>query len=268
MTRERERAGGLAKIGALGLLLVLGGLAPGCKSTSPRVWSGAGYQEDEFDDFDEFEEEGEDEGARIDEAAFDPLSGYNRVMFKVNDKFYVWVWDPVARGYRWVLPEEVRVSIGRVFRNATTPVRFVNDVLQLEIDKAGVELGRLLVNTTLGLGGLFDPADSWFGWDAPASEDLGQTLGSYGVGEGFPLVLPFLGPSNLRDALALFPDGFLNPVYYIRSNGIRTGVTVERYLNYTSLHIGEYESIKEDALDPYTFMRDAYQANRQKAIDE
>jgi len=103
---------------------------------------------------------------------------------------------------------------------------------------------------------------------APSPEDFGQTLGSHGVGGGFPVVLPLLGPSNLRDALGSIPDILLNPIAYIDRSSLRTGLVAGAYLNRASLHIGEYESLKRDALDPYTFLRDAYQQNRDKLIKE
>ncbi len=219
---------------------------------------------DEFGDFDEFDDFGDEEAEEV----YDPLSGFNRVMFTFNDKVYLWVWNPVAKGWRFIVPQPARVAVDRAFKNLLTPPRLINSLLQLEFGKAGTEFGRLLVNSTLGIGGLFDPADAWFGWRAPSPEDFGQTLATYGVGTGFPLVLPFLGPSNLRDGFGLIPDGFMNPVFYFTEGYEGTAIWVGDSLNRTSLHIGEYESLKADALDPYTLFRDAYQQNRLKKIEE
>ena len=216
---------------------------------------------EEFDEFGDFEDEGQSE-------VYDPLSGYNRAMFGFNDWFFLNVWNPIAKGYRWVLPEPVRVSVDRFFTNLVTPARLVNSLLQGKLSKAGMETGRFVVNTTIGIGGLFDPADSYLGWRAPSPEDFGQTLATYGVGAGFPIVLPFLGPSNLRDGLGRIPDGYLNPVIYFVDSPEDVAVWVTDELNYTSLHVGEYESLKADALDPYTLFRDAYHQNRLEKIEE
>lgn len=218
--------------------------------------------DDEFDD--EFEDEFADKEAL---RPSDPLRPYNRFMFSVNDRLYFWVMKPVAVGYSKVVPERGRIAISRFFKNITFPIRFVNNVLQLKFKNAGVECARFGVNTTVGVLGLGDPARSRLGL-TPRREDFGQTLGHYGVGSGFHLVLPVLGPSNLRDAVGRVPDCFLNPINYV--DPIEAAVMINAYgkENYTSLHIGEYESLKRDALDPYTFIRDAYEQNREKAVRE
>ena len=259
------------------LLAVSLALLGGCQYAQLRTWNHmfAGMQPsqdkqqdvEDFEDFEEFEdpEEADDD---TDAPVFDPLSGYNRIMFYFNDKLFLWIWQPLAKGYRFVVPEVARIGINRAYKNLGTPVRFVNSLFQLKFQKAGLELGRLLVNTTIGIGGLFDPADAWFDWRAPSAEDFGQTLGSYGVGAGFPLVLPFLGQSNARDGIGRIADGFTNPRVYLLPLATNAAITAGEIFNYTSLHIGEYESLKEDALDPYTFFRDAYQQHREKKIQE
>ena len=198
---------------------------------------------------------------------FDPLSGYNRAMTKVNDKLYFWVLKPVAKGYRFVVPTTARRGIVRFFNNLLFPVRFVNNILQLKFKGAGVELSRFCINSTVGVLGFGDPAKSWLDLD-PYPEDFGQTLGHYGVGSGFHIVLPLLGPSNLRDAVGLVPDFYLDPVTYIEKDEEQFAVRSLDKINYTSLHLGEYESLKKDAVDFYTFMRDAYEQNRDKKIEE
>jgi phospholipid-binding lipoprotein MlaA len=218
----------------------------------------------EFDD--EFGEEASVEAGT--KKVFDPLRGYNRLMFRVNDKFYFWFAKPLARGYGFLVPEPARASFGKAFYNLRFPLRFVGSLFQLKFKKAGTELGRFVVNSTMGVGGLFDPADRWLGWQRPSEEDLGQILGHYGVGDGFPIVLPLLGQTNLRDGLATVPEFFLNPVWYVADTPTNLGVSAGEQFNFISLHIGEYESIKKDALDPYTFVRDAYKQNRDKKIRE
>lgn len=216
------------------------------------------------DDFAGFDEEFKPE-----KPARDPLWFWNRPVFHFNDKFYFWVAKPVSRAYGHVAPKPFRVAVDRGFHNLRWPIRFVGSLMQLKMRRAGSETRRFLVNSTLGLGGLFDPADRWLGWERPPDEDLGQALGSWGVGEGFPFTIPLMGPSNLRDGLMLVPSAFLSPVPYLVTlvpDGL--AVTAGEQVNYVSLHIGEYESLKKDALDPYAFTRDAYRKNREKKIKE
>ena len=215
------------------------------------------------DDFAGFEDE-----FKAEKPVSDPLRFWNRPFFYFNDKFYFWLAKPVSRGYGYVVPKPARTAVDRGFHNMRWPVRFVGSLLQLKMRRAGAETGRFLVNSTLGVGGLFDPADRWFGWRRPPDEDLGQALGHWGVGQGFPFTIPLMGPSNLRDGLMIIPTMLLSPVPYVADFPTGMGVAVGEQMNYVSLHIGEYESLKKDALDPYAFTRDAYRKNREKKIKE
>ncbi|MGW8284328.1 MAG: MlaA family lipoprotein [Candidatus Deferrimicrobiaceae bacterium] len=197
----------------------------------------------------------------------DPLEPLNRALFVFNDKAYYWVMKPVAQGYAAIVPETARVSVRNFFRNITMPVRFVNNLLQGKIRNSGIELLRFLINTTTGIGGLFDPAKN--DWHIePRDGDLGQTLGKYGLGHGFYLVLPFLGPSSLRDTVGLAGDFFLNPVNYIDDDRVVIGAHVLNTENEVSLRIGEYEDLTKSALDPYVAVRDAYSQHRAKKVEE
>lgn len=211
------------------------------------------------DDFDqEFDDDFQDEedGSLIS----DPFEGLNRGTFWFNDKLYFYFLKPVARGYR-VVPRPARQSISNFFSNLSSPVRIINSVLQLKLADAGREVTRLFVNTTIGLGGLIDAADKW-GKLPKKDEDFGQTLGVYHLGQGPYLILPFLGPSSLRDATGLVVDSVLDPVtYYLSRNWalleqveFQAGLAVNRL----SLDTDSYEKIKRDSLDPYLFMRAAY----------
>lgn len=215
---------------------------------------------DDFDDFEEF-----DDAAPV--VTADPLGGYNRFMTGFNDGVYVWALRPLARGYRFVVVKPVRLAIARVFTNAAFPIRFVNNLLQLKIRRAGVETGRFIVNTTLGVAGLFDPATTCM--EMPAfPEDFGQTLGYYGVGVGCHVVLPFFGPSNVRDTVSMVPDLFLNPAYYIEDDWTAVGVSALNRLNTLSLFMDDYDALRAEAFDLYIFQRDAYEMKRQKEIGE
>lgn len=197
----------------------------------------------------------------------DPLEPLNRAFFTFNDKLYFWLLKPVAKGYGTVIPQWGRIRVRNVFDNLMTPVRFANSLLQFKIKGAINELGRFLVNSTVGLGGMFDIAGEHPELRS-SDEDLGQTLGSYGLGQGIYLVLPVLGPSSLRDAVGLAGDSFLYPVNYI--SPAETGILVRSAdrVNETSLRLGEYEDLKESALDPYISFRDAYVQHRRSKVKE
>ena len=163
------------------------------------------------------------------------------------------------------MPQPGRQAINRAFHNLLFPMRFINNLLQLKFKRCGMETGRFLINSTAGLGGLLDPAGDALGW-RPSNEDFGQTLAFYGVGEGFPVVLPLLGQSNLRDGAGMGLTFLVNPVTYLADFEDGFAVAAGDKFNYLSLHVGEYESIKKDALDPYTFVRDGYRQMRVKEI--
>ena len=140
----------------------------------------------------------------------DPLEPFNRAMFHFNDKLYFWLLKPTARGYNWVFPEGFRVSVRNFFLNLLFPVRFVSCILQANVRCAGIELSRFMVNSTLGVAGLWDPAK---GLNLPMQdEDIGQTFGVWRVGKGFYINAPILGPYTLRSFVGWIADGFLDPV--------------------------------------------------------
>ena len=217
------------------------------------------------------EESAVEQGAEQEETAAeiviaDPIEPWNRAMFAFNDKFYFWVAKPLAKGYSAIVPEWGRVRVKNIFQNITMPVRFVNNLLQLKIRGAGTELLRFVFNTTAGVGGMFDVAKN-IDLKAP-EEDLGQTLGVYGIGNGFYIVWPVLGFSTLRDSVGTVGDYFLDPVSYITPTEPQIGVRAFDYTNETSLHIGDYEDMKESALDPYISFRSAYIQYRKNKIKE
>ena len=195
----------------------------------------------------------------------DPIEPFNRGMFWVNDKLYFYLLKPIARGYR-VVPEPARQSVSNFFSNLGTPVRFVNSVLQLKFADAGTELGRLVVNSTVGIAGLFDPAKKYLGW-RKKDEDLGQTFGNYGVGNGFYIVWPLLGPSSARDTVGLAGDFFLDPLHYVEIKPWeRVGLKGLEHETRLSLDKDTYEAIKRQALDPYLYVRTTYAQHRKGKI--
>ncbi len=196
----------------------------------------------------------------------DPLEPVNRVIFHFNDKLYFWLLKPAAKGYSAVVPEPARRGVKNFFNNITFPVRFANCVFQGKFEGAGYEFGRFMINSTLGLAGFMDRATKQF--EMPeCDEDLGQTFGSYGIGHGFFLNLPFLGPSSLTDTIGSVGDAFLDPLNYVDMK-TKYDLSIKAFetVNKTSLRIGEYEDLKKSALDPYVAYRDAYYQYRQGQI--
>lgn len=199
---------------------------------------------------------------------YDPLEPVNRLFFTFNDRVYFWVVKPVATVYSAVLADEaVRGCISAAFHNVLAPVRVVNTLLQGKFRQSGTEVARFAINTLLGAGGLGDPAAEEFGLNK-ADEDLGQTLGFYGVGQGLYICWPFLGPSTARDTVGMAGDYFLNPLGYILAGEPRTsaGLTALKIENAASLHGKEYEALVGDAFDPYISIRDIYYQHRQSLV--
>jgi phospholipid-binding lipoprotein MlaA len=197
---------------------------------------------------------------------YDPIEPVNRGIFWFNDKLYVYLLKPVARVYR-VVPEDARVSVANFFANLATPVRLTNDLLQLRFKDASDELARFVFNSTFGIAGLFDIAREK-GGISRKEEDFGQTLGHYGIGSGFYLVLPLLGPSNARDAVGRIGDYFLDPLPYALRQEEWIAINALDKETAISLDRDTYEGIKRDALDPYLFIRNAYAQKREAAIEE
>lgn len=245
---------------------------PEGSSGAPEEKPGAGGAEEDFGFEGDFISEFEGEFGGDAPAIYDPLRGYNHMVTHFNDKIYFWVLKPAAKGYRKVVPQSGRKGVNQFFQNLAFPIRFVNNILQFKFKRAGVELTRFTVNTTLGVAGFGDPAKNWFGLRA-YPEDFGQTLGHYGFGSGFYFVLPFLGPSNFRDTVGFGADFFADPICYLGTcyGGYweaALGVRSYKVFNETSLRIGEYESLKKDALDFYSFLRDVSEESRNKEIAE
>ena len=196
--------------------------------------------------------------------AWDPLERVNRGIFWFNDRLYVYLLKPVARGYRAAIPKPGRKAVGNFFTNLQAPVRVANSLLQGKFSASLQHFERFLVNSSFGIGGLFDLYDE--DPRQPAVEDFGQTLGHYGIGSGCYLVLPLLGPSNLRDGLARLADRMIDPIpspYYLKMHDYETWVaTGLDKINWLSLDRDSYEAVKEQALDPYLFIRNGYLQKR------
>jgi phospholipid-binding lipoprotein MlaA len=195
----------------------------------------------------------------------DPLEPFNHAMLTFNRKADDWVLHPVAEKWAYVMPQPARASVGRFFMNVGVIPRFANDLFQLQFQQAGTEVARFGINSTVGVAGLFDPADKWFGLEQQ-DNDFGLTLAKYGVGEGPYVVLPLLGPSTVRDALGGFADGAMNPVNYFVSGALPYEVAARAFaaVNARSENLGKFDDVDRYSIDPYGAVQDGYLQRRQQ----
>ncbi len=225
------------------------------------------------------------EGSAEDE--YDPWEPFNSAMFEFNRKVDKWVLKPVAQGYNFVLPDAVQVSVSNFIHNIRFVPRFMNNLLQGKFKGAGIEMERFLINSTFGVAGIYDVAKEGWNLQTP-DEDTGQTLGFYGVKPGPYLVLPFLPPLNLRDAVGFTSDIALDPINWfvfpiveieevpsLIAHKNRTtftfgqlGVRVGEIVNERSLNLEKFQGVEEATLDLYTAVRNAYLQKRARAIRE
>ena len=222
---------------------------------------------DEFDDDDDFDFI-EETFSKPEPSVSDPIAPFNRVMFQFNDRLYFWVLKPVSKGYGKVVPNVARKGIKNFFYNVRAPIRIVGSLLQFKGEKAMAEYSRFLVNTTAGGLGFGDIAKKYPNLNI-SEEDSGQTLAHYGIGNGFYIVWPVLGPSTLRDTLGNFGDGrYLDPVAYVTPLEAYLEIRALETLNATSLRIGDYETLKKSAIRPYEAFRSAYIQYRNNLISD
>ena len=188
----------------------------------------------------------------------DPLEGYNRWMFGVNETIYQNALEPVARAYRAAIHENLRLGIKNLFSNAMAPVRLVSSLLQLDFEKSGRVIARTLINTTLGLGGIADVAGEEYHIEG-VGEDFDQLLGSYGIPTGPYVILPFFGPSTARNIVGRAADGFMSPTFFFApSTAVSVSLTVEENINDASFIIDDKKQLEDSALDEYESVRDFF----------
>ena len=193
----------------------------------------------------------------------DPWERMNRGTYVFNDKFDKAIARPVARGYRAAVPHAVQTGIRNVFDNVDTTITMVNDLLQGQFTPFMHDTSRLLVNTVIGLGGIFDPATA-MGLDKN-DRDFGQTLGKWGVHPGPYVVLPFLGPSDVRDAFGRVGDVYSTPRTYISNVYWDYGSWLVEKIDARS-RLLDTDQLIYGAYDPYAFLRNAYLQNRQYKV--
>jgi phospholipid-binding lipoprotein MlaA len=195
----------------------------------------------------------------------DPLSGFNEPMFTFNLKVDDWVLHPIASGYADIAPQPVRESVGRFFDNVRVIPRFTNNLFQLKLAEAGGEVARFGINTTVGVAGLFDPADKWFGLKEHPN-DFGLTIRYYNLPTGPYVMLPFFGPSTVGDTVGLVADGAMDPISYFVpwyvSIAVAGGQRAIEAVNYRSLNLNQFEEADRYAIDLYGSVQDAYLQTR------
>jgi phospholipid-binding lipoprotein MlaA len=194
----------------------------------------------------------------------DPYESVNRKIFSFNDTLDTYALKPVAKAYNAVLPSPIRTGIHNFFGNFSDAWSAVNQLLQGKPSDAGEMTMRVLTNTTIGIAGLFDPATS-LGLDR-RSEDLGQTLGRWGLEPGPYLVLPLFGSSDIRDAIALPADSYVTPALLVPSTWQKIGVDTVGVIDTRAGLLGASQMLDELAFDRYTFMRDAYITRRRSLV--
>lgn len=234
-------------------------LKPECK---PSNSSKIKLNDSEFEDYGTFEDYDE----RCDEPIKDPLEPWNRFWFYFNDFFYLRITKPLYKGYEVITPDSFRQGLKNVLYNLQAPIRLVNSLLQGKIGQAWVELGKFMVNSTIGFGGFINitQKDKPLIPIEPDTANFGHTLAIWGFGEGIYLIWPILGPSTIRDTFGTIGDAAVGPFsWFVKPIGIvplEYGLTTEVFLTFNKVNtvIDSYESITKSAIEPYVALRDAY----------
>lgn len=195
----------------------------------------------------------------------DPLERVNRVTFAFNEGLDRTVAKPIARTYRKVVPDVVQTGVSNFWSNIGTPNTIVNQLLQAKFREGASDTGRFLLNTVVGLGGIFDPATA-VGL-AKNDEDFGQTFGKWGLGAGPYVVLPILGPSSARDTGALVFDRFTDPVEYIERDAWRWSLDAFRLLDRRVRLLPASDAL-DQVFDKYGFARNAYFQQRAYVVSD
>jgi phospholipid-binding lipoprotein MlaA len=199
---------------------------------------------------------------------YDPWEPFNEKMFAFNRGVDRWVLKPVARGYMFIMPEPWQVMISNGFDNINFVPRLINSLLQGKWGGAGRELSRFLINSTAGIGGLFDPAKDFWGIQK-SREDFGQTLGVWGTGPGPYLVLPFMEPLTVRDGIGKAVDGFMDPLSYVLPFiWDRLGMKIGDIVNERALNYDLFQGFEESVIDMYSAVRHGYLQRRLQLIKE
>ena len=239
------------------------------------LFSRAGAEEFvDLDDLLELDELPDDEGTLVREgfaAIADPLKGLNQAIFDFNDAAYKNIFQPFTQQYVRVIPKEARKGIGNFFNNLEYPVRLTGSLLQFRFGRASQETGKFFINTTAGMAGFMN-ATQEFEALQPPKEDIGQAFATWGVKHGFYFVLPFLGPTSLRDFVGSIWGNYVDPISepctQVDDSTERLILTAVETVNDLPEIIDIYNSITGSAIDPYTAVRDGYAQLRSVQVAE
>ena len=194
----------------------------------------------------------------------DPLEPFNRAVYRFNTDFDKAFMRPLAKGYKAVTPEVVDRGITNFFNNIDDFTSFVNNILQFKMSRAGSDLGRMFMNSTVGLLGFFDVATNA---GLPSyKEDFGQTLGYWGLEPGAYFMLPIFGPSTMRDNIGFAGDIVTDPFFSIDAGQVYWGFVTLRIVDFRADRLGAGQILEDAALDPYVFLRDAYLQRRENLV--
>lgn len=197
---------------------------------------------------------------------YDPWEPFNEKMFAFNYNFDKYLLKPVAKGYNFIVPDEIQRMIGNAFDNINPVPKWVNNLLQLNFKGFFTEMGRFLINSTLGIGGLWDIAKQEFGLQK-TKVDFGQTLGKWGAGPGPFLILPFLPPLTVRDGIGYGVDGAMDPLSYVLPFiWDRLAMKIGQTINDRSLNLDLFQGFEETTVDLYSAVRNGYLQRRYNLI--
>lgn len=199
-----------------------------------------------------------------DAADDDPLEGFNRAMFAINDFLDTFLLVPIARAYRFIMPEPIREMGRNFFENLNEPVVAINDLLQADFENAGVSMGRFFVNSTIGVFGFFEVAEQFDLKEHPA--DFGQTLHTYGFGSGPFVMLPFFGPTTIRDTVGTGVDSFFNPIGYLLDFETRMYLKASEIVVKREAVLDPLDELRKGSVDYYAAVRSAWRQNRAKEL--
>lgn len=193
----------------------------------------------------------------------DPLGWLNRPIFAFNDVSYRYALSPLAKGYQKVVPKPVNTGISNFFSNLKEPLNLLNHGLQGQPKKSGTNLARFLLNSTVGLLGFFDVSEHWWNLEKDAT-GFSETLASWGVGYGAYLVLPLIGPSDLRDGGGMLVDRFAHPVHYVEDETTKNSLIIFDGFQTRAAMLAHYPDIVNEVDEPYIFIRNFYLQNIQR----
>ncbi len=256
----------LPRLALIVAIVCLGAGAVRAEEAAAEKSPAEAVEEPESTAYEEFDDLYFDEDFEEDAAEDDPLEPVNRPIFRVNDALDRYAIEPVSRAWDFVLPDFAQRALRNAFDNLRFPIIFLNDVFQLKLTDAGGDLARFVLNSTVGIAGFMDPAATL---GLPRrNEDFGQTLGFWGVPPGPYLMLPFFGPSNIRDGFGLIIDTGLRALSFFIPLAASFAMQGVDTLNRRSLIRGEIEAERRAALDWYAAVRSAYTQYRENLVHD